>query len=162
MIIEIKIKANPGNSMIRLLTGIQILRKLSKKFGFDISVKKYSPIRSNIDIIEGIVCNEVEKFLNLEDTPVYFVNPRNKKKVIVDPLSLKSPSRKTEVVLPRQIMMRYMMKAKYTSSKAGSRYDKDHATALEAAKKIQNIANTDRKFMEMIKNIEIRANIQIL
>lgn len=74
MIIEIKIKANPGNSMIRLLTGIQILRKLSKKFGFDISVKKYSPIRSNIDIIEGIVCNEVEKFLNFED------DSRNKKR----------------------------------------------------------------------------------
>lgn len=55
-----------------------------------------------------------------------------------------------------------MMKAKYTSSKAGSRYDKDHATALEAAKKIENIANTDKRFMEVIRKIEVRANIQIL
>jgi chromosomal replication initiation ATPase DnaA len=146
MIIEIKIEASPGVSMIRLLTSIKILTNLAKKFGINISVRKYSKIKNHIDIIEGIVCNEVEKYLEKR----------------VDPLSLKSTSRKEEIVIPRQIMIKYMRKAKYTLAKAGERYNKDHATAINAESSVENRANSDKRFMETIRAIERRANIQIL
>jgi chromosomal replication initiation ATPase DnaA len=146
MIIEIKIEAFPGVSMIRLLTSIKILTNLAKKFGINISVRKYSGIKKHIDIIEGIVCNEVEKYLEKR----------------VDPLSLKSTSRKEEIVIPRQIMIKYMRKAKYTLAKAGARYDKDHATAINAESSVESRANSDKRFMETIRAIERRANIQIL
>lgn len=146
MIIEIKIEAFPGVSMLRLLTSIKILTNLAKKFGINISVRKYSCIKNHIDIIEGIVCNEVEKYLEKR----------------VDPLSLKSTSRKEEIVIPRQIMIKYMRKAKYTLAKAGARYDKDHATAINAESSVESRANSDKRFMQTIRAIERRANIQIL
>ena len=146
MIIEIKIESFPGNSMIRLLTSIKILTNLAKKFGFDIEIKKYSKIRKHIDIIEGIVCNEVEKYLEKR----------------VDPLSLKSTSRKEEIVIPRQIMIKYMRGINYSLKKAGGRYNKDHATAINAETSIENRANSDKTFMQMIRTIERRANVKIL
>jgi chromosomal replication initiation ATPase DnaA len=145
MIIEIKIKSFPGNSMIRLLTSIKILTNLAKKFGFDIEVKKYSEVKSNLEKLEAIVCSEMEKFLN-EKT---------------DPLSLKRRTRKRNIVYSRQIVMRHMMNGS-SSITAGKRYNLDHTTALHAFATVNNMADTNRHYMQMIRTIECLANVKIL
>lgn len=145
MIIKIKITSFPGKSMLRLLTSIKILTNLANKFGFEIEVKKYSLYKSNLEKLESIVCQEVEKLLG-EKT---------------DPSMLKSRNRKRNIVYSRQIVMKHMMKSG-SSTNAGKRYGLDHVTALHACRKVEDLAGSDKVYLQMIRNIERLAKVSIL
>ncbi len=69
-----------------------------------------------------------------------------------------SKSRKREIVIARQTGM-YIINKKYgkkmSVTSVGDIYDKDHATVLHAIKTINNLMETDRRFITMIKEIEV-------
>ena len=70
----------------------------------------------------------------------------------IEEIILKSPTRKKEVVIPRQVAM-YCIK-KYTHlglKEVGTMFNRDHATVLHAINAIQNLMDTDKEYGARIK-----------
>jgi chromosomal replication initiation ATPase DnaA len=68
---------------------------------------------------------------------------------------IKSKSRKREHVLARQIAMVYFKeKTDYSLKRIGSLFEnRDHSTVIHAIQAIQNLLDTDKKFIQQHKQI---------
>ncbi len=75
----------------------------------------------------------------------------------VRPSDLKSRSRARQVALPRQISM-YLARKLTTASypEIGSFFDRDHATAIKSAQKIEALVKNDREFAGLIELLSNR------
>lgn len=144
MILEIKITANPGQSMSIFWGALQTFKKLVKLFGFKFEMSFTRPSIC-FDTVENVVCQEVSHYLCEEVTPK----------------CLRKRTRKRSVVYSRQILMKFIMNTN-SSVEAGKRYGLDHATALHAERKVLDLYKVDKTYKRLIDCIETRAKIKIL
>lgn len=80
----------------------------------------------------------------------------------VEPLELKTRSRKRELLEPRQMIMHCLLRnTDGSSTKIGHDYSRDHATALHAAKVVDNLIETDAKlrddYIRMLRYINLNS-----
>lgn len=69
---------------------------------------------------------------------------------------LKSKTRKREVAYARQLCMYFFIKKlKYTTTKSGSVFNRDHATAIHARKTVTNLAETNKPKRDQLSQIEV-------
>ncbi len=100
---------------------------------------KVSKVEINIETIKRAVCD-------------YFT---------IDTESLKSQSRKREIVQARQISMYFAKKLTNNSLVTIGKVigDKDHATVLHACKTVTNLIESDKLFRKYVDDIERKLNI---
>lgn len=112
------------------------------------TIKKLVPILvkcgfdpNNFYEYEKVIIDEVTKAYNY---------PISKKQLLGNP-------RKREVVIARQICMVYRNCILNMSQQNNSnRYGKDHATVIHAKNTFSNLKDSDKKYRQMISNIESR------
>lgn len=78
----------------------------------------------------------------------------------IDPLLLKTHTRKREIVEPRQIAMYFAKKltGMHLASIGQRMGDFDHATVLHACRTVRNLSETDKSFRVKIKEIGMMLN----
>jgi chromosomal replication initiation ATPase DnaA len=144
MILEIKITANPGQSMSIFWGALQTFKSFVELFGFKFDIS-FNQQTVSFDTVENVVCQEVSHYLSEEVTPK----------------CLRKRTRKRSVVYSRQILMKFIMNTN-SSIEAGKRYGLDHATALHAVRKVEDMYSVDKTYKRLIDCIETRARIKIL
>lgn len=144
MILEIKITSNPGQSMTIFWGALQTFKRLVELFGFKFEMS-FNHQTVCFDTVENVVCQEVSHYLCEEVTPK----------------CLRKRTRKRSVVYSRQILMKFIMNTN-SSVEAGKRYGLDHATALHAGRKVEDMYGVDKTYKRLIDCIETRAKIKIL
>jgi chromosomal replication initiation ATPase DnaA len=142
MIYEIKITAEPGQSMKFIYCYIKRIIELTALVGIKVEVNKKQNIKG--DHFEEVVCEEVSKYFG--------------EKVSVNDLMKKT--RKPPVVYSRQIIVKKMIQSMSLKT-ASSRFDQDHATALHSRRIVNNMYETDYKYRSMIQRIEERTKCKI-
>ena len=145
MILNIKITSNPGHSMTIFWGALQTFKRLVELLGFKFEMEFEQHRKISYDTVEQVVCEEVSHYLSEQVTPG----------------CLQKRTRKRSVVYSRQILMRYIMNSN-SSIEAGKRFDLDHATALHAGRKVEDMYGVDKSFKRLIDCIETRAKIKIL
>lgn len=106
-----------------------------------LSLKK--ELENSLSVIDEILS---EKKLTIEDIVCGYFD------ITIEQLHSKSQRR--DIVTSRQIIMWYDITENNKSLKAaGSRFKKDHATALSARNVINNLATTDSNFADTLHSI---------